>query len=106
MTTEDKTYECLEVTQVEVFPFNEAAVVGHIKGLATVVLNDQFVIRGLRVMDGMNGMFVGYPVDAFYKGDEMRSVCNPITRALRERIEDAVLEKYQAAIAYTACEEG
>lgn len=89
-------FDILTVTQVQVFPF-KGGNLGHIKGLATVVLNDQFIVRGLRVMEGLNGLFVGYPIDPFYKGDEMRSVCNPITRQLRENIEGAVLAKYREA---------
>ena len=69
---------------------------GHIKGLATVVLNDQLVIRSLRIMEGENGLFIGYPLDPFFKGEELRSITNPLTRALREHIENVVLEKYQA----------
>ena len=57
-------------------------------------------------MEGENGMFVGYPVDPFFKGEEFRSVCQPTTSTLREHIENVVLEKYQAAIADTASEEG
>jgi DNA-binding cell septation regulator SpoVG len=59
-----------------------------------VVLNDQIVIRGLRVMEGDNGLFVGYPLDPFFKGEELRSLVFPITRALREHIENCVLEKF------------
>ena len=92
-------FECIAVTQVQVFPFKEGPSLGHLKGLAQVVLNDQLVIRGLRIMDGLNGLFVSYPADPFYKGDDLRSICNPITRQLREHIENCVLEKYQAAVA-------
>lgn len=92
-------FECLAVTNVQVFPFKEGPSLGHMKGLATVVLNDQMLIRGLRVMDGENGLFVGYPNDPFYKGEDFRSICNPITRQLREHIENCVLEKYQATVA-------
>lgn len=98
-------FDALAVTEVQVFPFKEGANLGHIKGLASVVLNDQFVVRGLRVMEGVDGLFVAYPIDPFYKGDEMRSVCNPITRALRENIEGAVLAKYREATGETG-EEG
>jgi stage V sporulation protein G len=98
-------FDILAVTNVQVFPFKEGANLGHIKGLASVVLNDQFMVRGLRVMEGLNGLFVSYPLDPFYKGDEMRSVCNPITRALRENIEEAVLAKFREATGETE-EEG
>lgn len=92
-------FDCLAVTNVQVFTFKEGINMGHIKGLATIVLNDQIQIRGLRVMDGENGLFVSYPNDPFYKGEDYRSICLPITRQLREHIENCVLEKYQAATA-------
>ena len=98
ITTKSEAFDCLAVTQVRVFPFDEGQRLGHMKGLAQVVLNDQLVIRGLRIMDGLNGLFVSYPIDPFYKGDDFRSIVNPITRQLREHIENCVLEKYQAAI--------
>lgn len=95
---EGESWDCLAVTNVQVYPFRDEPSLGHIKAVATVVLNDQFMIRGLRVMDGENGLFVSYPVDPFYKGECYRSVCNPVTRQLREHIENCVLEKYQACI--------
>ena len=66
------------------------------KGLASIVLADQIQIRGLRIMEGENGMYVGYPIDPFFKGEELRSVVNPITSDQRAAIEKAVLEKYNA----------
>ena len=88
-------FDCLAVTNVQVYPFREEAKMGKMLGLATVVLNDQLTIRGLRIMDGEYGMFVAYPNDPFYKGEDLRSTVFPITRALREHIENCVLEKYQ-----------
>lgn len=90
----EKAFECLSVTNVQVFPFREGANLGNMLGLANVVLNDQLQIRGLRIMDGVNGMFVGYPPNPLYKGEDFRSSVFPITRALREHIEKCVLEKY------------
>ena len=98
IATKSDAFDCLAVTQVQVFSFKDGPSLGHLKGLAQVVLNDQFVIRGLRIMEGLNGLFVSYPVDPFYKGEDFRSIVNPITRQLREHIENCVLEKYQAAI--------
>lgn len=96
---ESPAFDVHAVTQVNVVPFKDGPQLGHIKGLAQVVLNDQLCIRGLRIMDGINGLFVGYPTDPFYNGEEFRSIVFPITRQLREHIENCVLEKYQATIA-------
>lgn len=90
----DSYFDCLAVSNVQVFPVKDSVNLGHLKGLATIVLNDQMQIRGLRIMEGENGLYVGYPIDPFYKGEDLRSVCFPITRQLREHIENCVLEKY------------
>ena len=88
------SFPVLEVTQVQVFPFKQGMTLGKITAMASVVLNDQLQIRGLRVYDGCNGMFVGYPCDPFFKGEDSRYVCAPITSDLRAAIEKAVLDKF------------
>ena len=93
----DSEFDVLAVTDVKVYVFNESANMGQVKGLATIVLNDQLKIRGLRVMEGMNGMYVAYPNDTFYKGEELRAGVFPMTRQLREHIENCILEKYRDA---------
>ena len=89
----------MQVTDCKIFPFREGPSLGHIKALANIILGNQILIRGLRVMDGENGLFVSYPLDPFFKGDDFRSLCNPLTRTMREHIETTVLEKYQQSIA-------
>ncbi|MCK9181365.1 MAG: SpoVG family protein [Fibrobacteraceae bacterium] len=91
-------FDCLVVTNVQVYPFKEGASMGKIKALARVVLNDQLQLTGLRVVDGSNGFFVGYPNDPFYKGEEYRSIFFPITKECREHIENCILEKYQEVV--------
>ena len=88
----------LEVTEVQVYPFT-GVTMGHTKGLATVVLNNVLLIRGLRVMEGQNGLFLAYPIDPFYKGEDFRAILQPCNSDLREYIENCVLEKYQATLA-------
>ena len=95
---DSSAFDCLAVTQVQVYPFQQGPSMGHLLGLAYVVLNDQFQIRGLRIMEGENGLYVGYPNDPFYKGEDFRSVCFPTTKQLREHIENCVLEKYSSAV--------
>lgn len=75
-------------------PFKEGPSLGRMKALAEIVLNDQFIVRGMRIMESENGLYISYPVDPFVKGDDYKSICNPITRQLREHIENTVLEKY------------
>ena len=100
--TEEKetssAFDCLAVTQVQVYPFKETPSMGKLLGMASIVLNDQLLVRHLRIMEGVNGLYVAYPNDPFYKGEDIHSVCFPMTRQLREHIETCVLEKYQASL--------
>ena len=100
MKSNDKEplFDCLAVTDVKVYPLPDYRRNGPLKAIAQIVLNDQLVLRGLRVMEGSVGLFVGYPVDPFSKGEDFQNIYNPITRQLREHIENCVLEKYQSCI--------
>lgn len=97
-TKEAIQFDCLAVTSVHVYPFKENPSMGKTRGFANVVVNDQLVLRGLRIVDGVNGLFVGYPNDPFYKGEDYRTIFNPITRQFKEHVEHCVLEKYQEAL--------
>jgi stage V sporulation protein G len=85
---------------VQVFPQSN---LGETKALANVVLNDQLLVRGLRVVEGYNGLYVSFPKELC--GNTPRAVLFPVTRQLREHIENCVLEKYQAAIGSTEAPE-
>lgn len=84
-----------KVTGVQVYPFKEGANLGKIKALATVVLNDAFTIRGLRIIEGENELSLSYPVDPFYKGEEFRFIAFPVEMQLKQEIERAVISKYK-----------
>jgi len=88
--------ETLEITNVQTFPLKEP--LGKTKGFARVVLNDQIQLTGLRIVDGANGLFVAYPNDPSYKGEDYKSIFYPLTRELRDHIETVVIAKYNEAI--------
>ena len=99
---EEVQFDSLVVTSVHVYPFQENPELGKMKGTAVVVINDQLQLRGLKIIDGANGLFVGYPIDPFYKGEDYRTIYNPISRQFREHVENCILEKYQEALAKKA----
>lgn len=86
------------VTNIKIFPFKDAGI-GHIRALANIVLNDAIMIRGLRIMEGTNKPFLCYPVDPFFNGTNLRSVIVPLSRELREYIENEVLKQYHKEVA-------
>ena len=94
---EDTLNDGIKVTSVQVYLLKEP--LGKTRALARIVLNDAFQLTGLRVVDGANGLFVSYPNDRGYKGEDYRSLFYPLTKDLREHIEEEVLIKFQEMLA-------
>ena len=84
----------LPITLIQVFPLMET--LGKTQGYARVVVADQLQLTGLRIIDGASGLFVAYPNNPHYKGDDY-TIFYPITKDLRDAIEEAVLIKFREA---------
>jgi stage V sporulation protein G len=63
--------------------------------IASVVLDDAFVIHDLRVVNGEKGLFVAMPSRKLPNGD-FRDICHPINADARQQIQDAVLEQFES----------
>ena len=88
------------VTDVKIFPFKcECIGMNHVRALANIVLNDAIIIRGLRITEGANKLFLSYPTDSFFNGMQLRSAIIPLKRKLSEYIENEVLKQYQKEFA-------
>ncbi len=61
---------------------------------ADVTFNEAFVLHGLKVMEGQNGMFVAMPSRRMPSG-EFKDIAHPIKPELRKDITDAVSAKFQ-----------
>ena len=75
------------------------------KAIASITIDDEFVVHDIRVIDGNNGMFVAMPSKRTPDG-EFRDIAHPISSATREKIQSAVLEEYERAVAMEEAEEG
>ena len=65
----------------------------NIKAIASITLNAEFVISGIRVIDGAKGLFVSMPNRKDANG-EYRDIAYPITKEAREQLHSAVLREY------------
>ena len=63
--------------------------------IASIVLDDAFVIHDLRVVNGDKGLFVAMPSRKLPNGD-FRDICHPINSDARMEIQRAVLEQFEA----------
>lgn len=83
----DSPFDVLAVTKVEVFPKYNGGRKDLVLGTADVVINDQLTLKNLMICESQEtGLYVGYPTNNYF----------PMTRQLREHIENCVLEMYQA----------
>lgn len=67
------------------------------KAIATLVVNDEIAIHGIRVIEGKNGDFVQMPQKRDGYGN-YSDIIFPVTAELREQINNAVLERYKNPI--------
>ena len=64
------------------------------KGIATIVLDDQLAIHDIRIIEGDNGLFTAMPSRKMATGG-YRDVAHPINPAARNMIEKAILDAYK-----------
>ncbi len=81
----------MDITKVTLRPVS----MNKVCAIASIVIDDAFVIHDLRVVNGDKGLFVAMPSRKLPNG-EFRDVCHPINAAARERLQEAVLEQFEA----------
>jgi stage V sporulation protein G len=79
----------MDITKVTLRP----VAMNKVCAIASIVLDDQFVIHDLRVVNGDKGLFVAMPSRKLPSG-EFRDICHPINTEARTRIQEAVLAQF------------
>ena len=83
----------MEITEVKVFPVHEEK----LKAYVTIVLDQSFVVRDLKIINGSTGLFVAMPskkrADGSYK-----DIAHPLNKNTRMMMEKKILEAYLAEI--------
>lgn len=65
-------------------------------GLASVTIDEQFVISNIKIVNGSEGLFVSMP--NYKKDDGYKDICYPTTASFRDKLNKAVLEKYNEIV--------
>ncbi|MFT8872658.1 MAG: septation regulator SpoVG [Sporolactobacillus sp.] len=71
---------------------------GRMRAIASITIDQEFVVHDIRVIDGNNGTFIAMPSKRTPDG-EFRDIAHPIMSATREKIQAAVLHEYELALA-------
>ena len=81
----------MEITKVNVRKVDSAN--EHMRAIASVTLDDCFVVHGIRVIEGDKGLFTAMP-SRKSKDDEYHDVAHPITTECREMFNKAIIDEY------------
>ncbi len=67
---------------------------GKLKAYVDITFDECFVIHGLKVIEGQNGLFVAMPSRRMPNG-EFKDIAHPITPELRSELTRVILENYE-----------
>lgn len=79
----------MKITEVRVSLREDAK----LKAFASITLDDSFVIRGLKIIEGKTGTFVAMP-SRRRKDGEYQDIAHPINNEAREEMERIILAEY------------
>ena len=85
----------MKITEVRVFPQTNKE--NKLCAFANITFEGCFVVRGLKVLEGVKGLFVVMP-SRKVKGNDYRDVAHPITAEFKDYIQQEVLKAYELYI--------
>ncbi len=91
----------MDITKVTLRP----VAMNKVCAIASIVIDDVFVVHDLRVVNGDKGLFVAMPSRKLPNG-EFRDICHPINTDARTAIQAAVLAEFDAEGGLEAFSEG
>lgn len=65
-----------------------------LRGFASITLDNKFVIRGLKVIEGSNGLFVAMP-NRKRRDGSFQDIAHPINAKTRNWMENKVIAEYK-----------
>ncbi|AMO31472.1 septation regulator SpoVG [Lysinibacillus sp. fkY74-1] len=66
---------------------------GRMRAIASITLDNEFVVHDIRVIDGNTGLFVAMPSKRTPDG-EFRDIAHPINSDTRNKIQEIILNAY------------
>ncbi len=84
----------MEITDIRVTLKNE----DKLKAFVNITFDNQFVVRGLKVINGKTGYFVSMPSRKRPDGTH-QDIAHPVNNEARRLIEDRVLAAYEKELA-------
>jgi stage V sporulation protein G len=87
----------MDITDVKIFPVEEEK----LKAYVTITLDDCFVVRDLKVIQGTSGLFVAMPAKK-RKDGTYKDIAHPLNTDMRARMERVILDQYDRSLSRRA----
>lgn len=84
----------MEITDVRVRKITKE---GKMRAIVSITLDNEFVVHDIKVIEGEKGVFIAMPSRKASDG-EYRDIAHPINSETRDRIQNTILTKYEAAL--------
>ena len=91
----------MKITDIAVVPVEE----NKLRAYVNITIDDVFMVRGLKVIQGTDGLFVAFP-NKKGKNGMFRDVAHPLNSETRREIEEMVLAAYDQALKEQAAGKG
>ena len=84
----------MKVTDIRIRIGRQTENIERLKAYADITFDESFVVHGLKIIDGQNGLFVAMPSRRIPNG-EFKDIVHPIKPELRAEITKVILEKFE-----------
>ena len=80
----------MEITEIKIFSVNE----DKLKAYVTIIFDNCFVVRDLKIINGNTGLFVAMPSKK-RKDGTFRDIAHPLNSEMRNALEKMILLSYE-----------
>ncbi len=88
----------MEITDIRV---RKISTDGKMKAVVSVTFDNAIVVHDIKIIEGQDKLFIAMPSRKTADG-EFKDIAHPINAQMREYLENAILAKYETALAEEA----
>jgi stage V sporulation protein G len=87
----------MEITDVRIRRLNTNTQTNKMRAIVSITLNEEFVIHDIKVIQGTEKLFIAMPSRKMDDGT-YQDIAHPIKAEFREKIQSAILTRYNEAL--------
>jgi stage V sporulation protein G len=85
----------MEITDIRI---RKVEAEGKMRAVVSVTFDNEFVVHDIKIIESQGGLFIAMPSRKTPTG-EFRDIAHPINADARNKVQNAILEKYQSMLA-------